>query len=77
MALKNLGKMNNSKISLTHYGLEHTTEIENDAPVVEYIEAFCNLMVTAGWPVSVVKSGLFERAMEIEMNAEPLKDEEA
>jgi hypothetical protein len=68
--------MENSKISLTHYGLEHTTEIENDAPVVDYIEAFCNLMVTAGWPVSVVNRGILERAMEIETDVKPFKDEE-
>lgn len=58
--------MQNTKISITHYNLTHTTEVEADAGIDEVIDAFCAILVAAGWAKSTVEHGIVEKAGSIE-----------
>lgn len=63
--------MQNTKISITHYGLTHTTEVPNDAGIDEIIDAFCLIVETAGWTKGTVEYGILEKAGAIEYERNP------
>lgn len=58
--------MQNTKITITHYNLTHTTEVEADAGIDEVIDAFCLILEAAGWAKSTVEHGISEKAGAIE-----------
>lgn len=58
-------------ISITHHGYEHTTQVGDYVGLEETIDAFCNLLVCAGWAPLSVERGILEKAEAIECVRNP------